>query len=389
MTKVAATGRPGHFQSAVRPLVTWLIRGFLVLLIAILLLGGVGASIGSAFYLGYLATRATVFDTWGVLSIISMLLSVIAIAGAGFALRRRKLILALGFAALTAPAPLVIEASRCDTTEACRMMGWAALPAKAFTWEARLRPVTDANEARSIASTALSKAGSSNFPFKARWLEDHWIVSAIDQDGWPGPHAVSIDTRSAETSLVACPADKVQCGMERPTLSDGRTAFRNARLGIAAIFPAPRPVCTSRGPDDEPRGFFSMVRAPDIPCEILDQSRAMGVEVARSRKKGCISAEAPSAPWRPLSPETARLFSSPAPTLGGQPSVACELRQGGQIQISIYAAAPSGLSPRRSLSALYEGYIVTTPAYLAEDVRSFEVFLASVRISSLADKRTD
>jgi len=380
MVKVGPTESPGHFNGRPRSLVTWLIRCLVVLLTGIFLLAAVGTLIGAASHLAYLATRATVFDAWGVLSVISALLSLTAIAGAAFALRRRKLILALGFAVLAMPTQFVIEGSRCDTAETCRMMGWAALPARAFAWEVRLRPVTDANEVEAIASAALSKAGSSDSPFKAKRLGDHWIVPAIDQDGWPGAHAVRIDTRSAKTSLVACPADKVQCGMERPAISDGRSAFRNDSLGLAAIFPASRPVCTSRGTDDEPRGFFSVVRAPNIPCEIIDDSRQMGVEVARSRKNGCTSVEAPSVPWRPLSPETARLFRSLAPTLGGQPSVVCELHERDQIQISVYAPAPSSLTQERSPSTLYEGYIVTTPAHLAEDIQSFEVFLDGVHI---------
>lgn len=384
MVKVDPTERPGPLKGGPRFIATWLIGCLLVLLIGLLLLAAVGTLIGAASYLGYLATRATVFDIWGVLSIASALLSVTAIAGAGYALGRRELILALGFAVLPLPTVFVTEGSRCDTAEACRVMGWAALPVRAFAWEVRLRPVTDTNEAEEIASAALSKAGSSDSPFKAKRLGDHWIVPAIDQDGWPGARAVRIDTRSAKASLIACPANKVQCGMERPTVSDGRSAFRNDRLGLTAIFPASRPVCTSRAADDEPRGFFSVVRAPDIPCEILDDSRQMGVEIARSRKNGCASMEARSSPWRPLSPETAKLFRNPAPMLGGKPSVACELHERDQIQISVYAPAPS-----RSPGLLYEGYIVTRSDHLAEDIRSFETFLEGVRIGPPTGQRTD
>jgi hypothetical protein len=388
MVKIDPTERSSHIKGGPRS-PTPFIRCLLVVLVGVFVLGAVGILAGDAGYLGYLAKRATVLDTWGVLSIVSALLSVAAIAGAGFALWRRKLIPALGFAALAAPTQFVIEGSRCDTAEACRTMGWAALPARAFTWEVRLRPVTDLNEAEAIASAALSRAGSSDSPFKAKRFGDHWIVPAIDQDGWPGAHAVRIDTRSARTSLVACPTDQVQCGMERPTVSDGRSAFRNDRVGLAAVFAASRPVCTSRGTDDQARGFYSMVRAPQIPCEVLDDSRQMGVEVARSRKNGCTSVEAPSVPWRALSPETAKLFRSPAPTLGGQRSVACELHEGDQIQISVYAPAPSRSIEGRSPGTLYEGYVVTTSAHLAEDIRSFEVFLEGVRTGSPAGEQTN
>jgi len=381
MVKVDSTDRSRRFQVGPKSLVTWLVRGLLMLLIGVCLLSAAASSIQAVLHLGYLALGATVFDAWGVLSIISALLSFTAIAGARFALRRRRLILALVFAVLALPAPFVIAASRCDTAEACRAMRWAALPAGAFKWQVRLRSVTDPNEAHDIAAGALVKAGSHDSPFKEKRFADHWIVSTIDQDGWPGAHAVRVDTRTARTSLVACPPEKIQCGMERPVVSDGRRVFRNDRVGVAAIFPASRPVCTSRGRDDEPRGFYAMVRAPDEPCEVLDGSRQIGAEVAQSTKNGCASVEAPALPWRPLSPETARLFGS-RPTLGGQPSLACELRRDDDIQISVYASAPSRPSPGRSSGRLYEAYIVTTSAHLAEDIRAFEVYLQSARIGS-------
>lgn len=63
----------------------------------------------------------------------------------------------------------------------------------------------------------------------------------------------------------------------------------------------------------------------------------------------------------------------------------CELRMDGHIQISVYAAAtpPSNTAGK---GALYEGYIVTTPAFLTVDIRSFEAFLNSVSIGRLATK---
>ena len=195
--------------------------------------------------------------------------------------------------------------------------------------------------------------------------------------------------RSGKTSLVACPADKIRCGMERPSVSDGRSAFRNDGLALTAVFPASRPVCTSRGDDDEARGFFAMVRPPDIPCDIIDSSRQMGVEVARVHRNGCIAVEAPSLPWSPLSRDTAKLFRSPAPTLGGQPALVCELRDGDAIQISVYARAPIRSAPERSPARLYEGYMVTTRTHLAEDIQSFEVFIGGVRIGSPAGEQTD
>lgn len=382
MVKAGSPDPPDRSKGEPTSPVTRLIKGLLLLPLGLFLLLALGTLASAALYLGYLVARGTVFDTWGVLAVVSALLSLAAIAGAGFALLRRRVILALAFSVLALPVQFVTEGSRCDTAAACRAMGWAALPAPAFSWSVRIRPVTDPNEAMAIASGALPQSDAGVSPFKAKRFRDHWIVSTIDGDGWPGPHAVKIDTRTARTKLVSCPAGKIQCGMERPTFSDGRRVFRNDRLGVAAVFPASRSVCTSRGDDDEPRGFFALVRAPDIPCDVLDNSRQMGVEVARYRKKGCTAVDAPSLPWRELSAETAQLFRT-RPTLGAGPSFACELHERDQIQISVYAFADSPSHQGASRGALYESYIVTTPAHLAEDVRLFEDFLKGVRIDAL------
>lgn len=325
-------------------------------------------------------SKATVLDAWGVLSIISALLSATAIVGAGFALFRRRMVTALAFAGLALPTQFVMEASRCDAASSCGAIGWAALPSSVSNWEVRVRPVTEANEARAIASATLSKSGSDDSPYKAKRFDDHWIISTINQQGWPGARAIKIDTRTAETSLVDCPAKLIQCGMERPISSDGRRQFRNDQLGLAAAFPLSWLVCTSRGEDEKARGFFAMVRPADLACDVLDQSRQMGVEIARSRKLGCASVEAPSLPWRSLSPETAKLFKKGAPILGGRPSIACELRMGGQIQVSVYVAATSHANRANAPSPVYEAFIVTTPAYLADDIGSFEAFLNNVSI---------
>lgn len=365
------SGRPNGGASALGRLFANVV---LVLLLGVFLLLAVSTLAGDAGYLAYLALEATVFDGWGVLAIVSALLSLTAIVGAVLAARRRRMMIALAVSLLALPPMFVTEGSRCDTAAACRLMGWAALPRAALDWSVRIRPVTDRNEAEAIAAVALDKAGSDDATFKARRFADHWIVSTMNDDGWGGAHAVRIDTRTGATALVACPADRVRCGMERPTVSDGRRVFRNERLGLAAVFPASRPVCTARGhdDDDEPRGFFAMARGSDIPCEVLDQSRQMGVEVPDYRLNGCAVIDAPATPWRPLSPETARLFRRP-PMLGGKPSVACELRQDGFIQVSVYAS--DGAPGRR-----FHGFIVTTPAHLAEDVRAFETFLDGVQI---------
>lgn len=366
--------RPDRKARLPKTPLAWFVTCLIGFPVAVLFIGALASLSGGASYLWHLASKATVFDTWGALHSVSTVLSLIAVAGTGLAVWRLRMVAALLFAALPLPATLVIEGSRCDTPGACQAMVWAALPPSAFDWQVRIRSVTDRNEAEWIASSTLSRANLEDGPFQAKRFGDHWIVSTIDADGWPGAHAVRIDTRTARTALVPCPQDKIQCGMERPTASIGPRVYRNAQLGLSAVFPASRPVCTARGDDGEPRGFYALVRAPDIPCETLDQSRQMGVEVARWRLYGCAVVEAPSVPWRPLSPETSTLFRGQSPRLGGYASVACELRDGDQIQISVYASA--GSDPGRT----YEGYIVTTPSHLVEDIRAFEIFLKSVSL---------
>lgn len=367
--------RPEYRAKAV---LRWLVAGLLYLLIAALQLAGIGTLAACAVYLGYLAWKGTVFDAVAALSILGVLIPLIAFVGAAWAIWRRRPPLALAYSVLVLPIVFFFEANSCDAGAFCRLLSWAAVPVKNAEWSIRIRPVTDPNEAEEIAWSALSKARSKDSVYKARRFTDHWIVSTIDGDGWPGARAVRIDSRTGRTSFIPCPAERIQCGMERPIVSDGRSVFRDGKAGIAAIFPASRPVCASRGDDDQPRGFVAMVRAADIPCEILDQSRQMGVEIARNPRDECAIKQAPSTHWQPLSPETAKLFRS-SPTLDGQPSRACELRISGQIQISLYAAT-SRSSAGTATGPLYEAYIVTTPHHLAEDISSFEVFLRSVKI---------
>ena len=87
-------------------------------------------------------------------------------------------------------------------------------------------------EAETIASTALYKADSEYSPYRPRRFDGYWIVPTINDDGWPGPNAVRIDTRTAATSFVSCPADRMLCGMERPVISPAlaeKAARREAR----------------------------------------------------------------------------------------------------------------------------------------------------------------
>lgn len=365
--------------------VGWLFTGLLAIPVAVLFLGALVTLTADASYLGYLVSRSTVFDTWGVLNIISTVLALIAVVGTALSVWRLQMVTALLFAALSLPASVVIEGSRCDTIEACRMLGWAALPRSAFDWHIRIRPVTDPNEARAIAYSALSDANVDDGPFLEKRFGDHWIVSTINDDGWPGAHAVRIDTRTAETALIPCPQDRIRCGMERPTVSDGKRVYRNTRLGLSAVFPASRPVCTARDDDDESLGFYALARAPDIPCDTNDQSREMGIEVVRWRREGCMDLDAPSVPWRPLSPETSKLFRGQGLTLGGIPASVCEVRQGDHISIVAYASTGSGSDAGDS----YAGYVVTSTEHLAEDIRTFENFLQTVRLGASARDQLD
>lgn len=365
--------------------VGWLVTGLLGIPVAVLFLGALATLTADASYLGNLASKATVFNTWGALNIVSAVLTLIAIVGTVLSVWRLRMVTALLFAALSLPASVVIEGSRCDTTAACRMLGWAALPRTAFDWHVRIRPVTDPNEASAIASNALSDANVDDAPFLEKRFGDHWIVSTIDDDGWPGAHAVRIDTRTAETALIPCPQDRIRCGMERPTVSDGKRAYRNTRLGLSAVFPESRAVCTIRDDDDESLGFHAMARAPDIPCDTIDQSREMGIEVVRWRREGCMSLTAPSVPWRPLSPETSKLFRGRGLTLGGLPASVCEVREGDHISIVAYASTGSGSDAGED----YAGYVITTTEHLSDDIRTFETFLQTVRLGAAAREQVD
>ena len=386
MDKVGSTDPTGPFGRSPSP-VPRLITILLLLPIGVLLLSGLATLFFAVLQFGDLALRRTTVDIWDVLTAISALFAIAAFTGAGLALRRRRPILALAFSALVIPTQFVAEGSRCDTDAACRLMGWAALPAGAFDWRVRIRPVTDSKEATDIASQVLSQSEPELTPFAAKRFGDHWMVSTIDRDGWPDGRAVRIEARTARTSRGACPEGRMRCGMERPVASDGRRVFRDDRSGVAAIFPASRAVCTARGADGEPLGLAARVRPTDVPCEVLDESRQMGVEIARSPKKGCASLDAPELPWRPLSPEVAKLFAS-QPALGAAPASACELHLHGSIQVSVYAFAAHPQKPGASPGPLYEAYIVTTPDHLAEDVGAFETFLKTASIGSRTGLRT-
>lgn len=356
----------------------WGGRILALLWIALSLLVAALSLVGSGPQIVDLATSQTVFEIWSVLAILDVFFALTAILGAGFALVRRKLLLALLFPLLAWPVGFVIEASRCDYP-ACRSMAWAALPRVAGDWSLRIRPVTDRNEAEAIASGALFEAGSAYHTYDAKQFDGYWIVPTINDDGWPGPGAVQIDTRTAATSFVTCPEHQMLCGMERPVVSDGGERFSNARWGLAMTFPAGRAVCTERRDDnvqsDEARGFYAMIRDADIPCDIVDPSRALGLAALKARTVD----EARLEPCKPLSPAILRAFGGRPPRLAGHSGVACEEIANGQIAVSVFAFA----RPRPETGApttLYEAWVLTDPAHLAEDARSFEAFLMTARI---------
>ncbi len=384
MFRMGGTDTPGRGTVGVRLVLIWLGRILLLLLIAVSLFVAAAGLAGSAPYLGYLASRATVFDIWGVLHALAVLLALTAIAGAGIAVFRRKLLLAIAFGLLAWPMGFVIEGSRCDTEASCRMLGWAAMPASARDWSIRIRPVTDTNEARHIASAALFDARSDYSPYNAKRFDDHWIVATIEEDGWPGPRAVRIDTRTAATRFVPCPADRMLCGMERPVVSDDGQVFSNARLGLAATFPAGRAVCTARPFDDDlsydGTGFYGMIRDADEPCDIVDLSRDMGLEALKVRTVE----EALRDPCQPMSPGVLKAFEGRPPGFVGHQSVVCEEIAQDQIAVGVYALAGPHPDSGNASSTLHVAWMRTDPAHLAEDARSFEAFLGTARIPAPA-----
>lgn len=124
---------------------------------------------------------------------------------------------------------------------------------------------------------------------------------------------------------------------------------------------------------------------PDMPCETLDQSRQMGIEVARWRRNGSVVVQAPSVPWRPLSTGTSTLFRGQGPTLRGLQSVGCELHDEDQVEITVYASTGFG----SNLGTTYEGHVVITRSRLVGDIRAFELFLTNVHVGSAAREQTD
>lgn len=375
---------PNRVPVTIKVGVIWLGRILALLVIALSLLVAVVSLLGSADFVGYLASRGTTFEIWGVLHGLALLFALIAIAGIGFALLRRKLLMALLFSAFAWPMGFVIEGSRCDTEAGCRMMGWAAMPAGFRDWSIRIRPVTDRNDADNIASMALYEAGSRYSTYNPQRFGDHWIIATINPDGRPGPHAVRVDARTAATRFVPCPADRMLCGMERPVVSDGKRVFSNARWALSMTFPAGRVVCTGRPFDDnlnfDGRGFYGMIRDADTPCDIVDVSRELGLEALKVRTV----AEALEAPCQPLSPAVLRVFNGRPPGFADRQNVVCEERGNDQIAVGVYTVAGPAPEGGSASTTLYQAWMLTDAAHLAEDARTFEAFLKTARIGAPA-----
>lgn len=386
MSRVGETNTPGRGMVRAKVVLAWAGRGVLLFLVAFSLFLAATRLFGAGSYIGYAVSRGTVFDFWGVLYTLDALFSLAAIVGSGFALLRRKLLLALLFSLLAWPVSTVIEGTRCDTESGCRMLGWAALRIGDSEWRVRIRPVDHPNEAENIASAALVEADSSYWTYNAKRFDDHWVVATIDRDGRPGPSAVKIETRTAATSFVPCPADRMLCGMERPVVSDGERVFSNRRWGLAMTFPAGRAVCTARPVDDDlsfdGRGFYGMVRDADTPCDIVDVSRQMGLEALKARTV----AEALEAPCKALSPAVLRAFEGRTPGFSGRQSVVCEEIAEGQIAVGVYTVAEPRPGRGNASTTLYQAWMLTDEAHLAEDTRSFDAFLRTARIGAPASR---
>lgn len=380
----SGTSDPNGVPISIRVILVWLGRILALFVIALSLLVAALSLWESASSLGDLASRGTTFHIWSVLHGLALLFALIAIVGSGFALLRRKLLLALLFSLFAWPMGFIIEGSRCDTEAGCRIYGWAAMPASFRDWSIRIRPVTDRNEAEAVAWAALDEAGSRLSTYNARRFGDYWIVATIHPDGRPGPNAVRIDTRTAATRFVPCPADRMLCGMERPVVSDGERVFSNPRLGLSVSFPAGRAVCTARPFEDDlsldGRGFYGMIRDPDVPCDIIEISRDLGLEalkaptVAKALPQGC----------QPLSPALLKAFGGRAPSFAGHQSQVCQEIADGQVWVGVYAVAGSRSESGSASTTLYEAYMLTTDAGLAEDARAFEVFLRAAKIGTPA-----
>lgn len=113
-----------------------------------------------------------------------------------------------------------------------------------------------------------------------------------------------------------------------------------------------------------------MVRDPEIPCDIVDPSRALGLAALKARTV----TEARGEPCKPLSPERLEIFGGRPPALVGHRSIACEEVVGEAIAISVFTFASPRTKPAAA-STLYEAWMLTDADHMAEDARLFATFL--------------
>ncbi|MFT4252297.1 MAG: hypothetical protein QM608_07420 [Caulobacter sp.] len=175
----------------------WALFSLLALYLAT---GAVAAIWGGAEYLWYIATRSDVFDAWAVLSILTVVAGVVGLVGAGFWIWRRRMAYAAAFLALTIPAPMIIEASRCDWY-GCAPITWAALHPEMLAWQVRLREA-DADAAEGIAFNTLRL---SYMPYTAaapRREGRIWRLETRTDQDVRGPHDVLVDARTGRAAVV-------------------------------------------------------------------------------------------------------------------------------------------------------------------------------------------
>lgn len=375
-----------------RRLLRWIgVGGLVALIVLALLLAGLRLAL-DVDHLRHVVLRNTTISSWDVLTLISTTLCIVAIVGAVLAMRRRRMVLAVLFSVLWFPLPFAIESSRCDTEFSCRAFGWASLPPGLLGWSTRTRPVDDANEARHLATLELVARGVDDSPFQVRRFGDHWLASTIDNDGRAGPFAVRIAARTSDARLVPCPSDRIRCGMDWPTRSDGQRPYRNADLGISAVFPDGLAICTLRDEeDDHALGFVAEFRGFDDPCDAVTPDRRMGVEVASGLRQGCLHPSAPELEWGPLTAETRAYFGPGQPAFSGAPFIVCELHAdeapdiGIPAQLEILVLVTPEPGPGGSATRRFEAFFVTTPDDLAQDAPLFEAFLETLELGSPPD----
>ena len=84
-------------------------------------------------------------------------------------------------------------------------------------------------------------------------------------------------------------------------------------------------------------------------------------------------------------PALLKAFGGRAPRFNGHRSQVCQETADGQIWVGVFAVAGSRSEGGRVSTTLYEAYMRTTEAGLAEDSRSFEAFVSRAKIGTPAE----